>query len=83
MRKLQVQHLELSLPRNNEIFLTVFSLLSLKRGAGGRLRAFVNDLQLSRALQGRDSLEFLLIVAKAAIIDLGKGGENGSGAEPD
>lgn len=49
-----------------------FTPLSLRRGADCRLRAFASDLQLSRALQGTDSLEFLPVVAKAAIIDSGR-----------
>lgn len=74
VRKLQVQHLELSLPWNNEIFLTGVSQLSQRRGAGGRFMTFVSNLRLSRAFQGSDSPTFLPVVVKAAVIDLGKGG---------
>lgn len=69
MRELYVQHVELTLPQNNELFLASFSHLSLKRGACARFRAFASDVQPSRAIQGRNSVGFLL---KAAITDLGK-----------
>lgn len=38
----------------------------------------MTGLQLSRAVQGTDSLEFLPVVAKAAIADLREGGEHGT-----
>lgn len=45
----------------------------------GLLRVTYN---FPEVFEGRDSLEFLLVVAKAAIIDSGKGGEHGSQTEP-
>lgn len=37
----------------------------------------MSALQLSRALRGTDPLELLPLGAKAAIVDLGQGGEQG------